>query len=47
MTLTDTLLPDTYVAKWVDYTNKFGFGTTLRNSVRTIVFNDDSLLSTV
>lgn len=47
MALADDFLPDTYVAKWVDYTNKFGFGVMLRNGVRTIVFNDDSLLSTV
>jgi hypothetical protein len=47
LALADTFLPDSYVAKWVDYTNKFGFGMMLRNGVRSIVFNDDSVISTV
>lgn len=47
MVISNNFLPDTYVAKWVDYTNKFGFGVMLRNGVRSIVFNDDSVLSTI
>lgn len=35
------------MAKWVDYTNKFGFGMMLRNGVRCVVFNDDTVCSTV
>ncbi|CAD5212583.1 unnamed protein product [Bursaphelenchus okinawaensis] len=43
----DRQIPQNYVAKWVDYTNKFGFGIMMRNGVRSVVFNDDSLLSTI
>jgi hypothetical protein len=38
-------LPASFVAKWVDYTNKFGFGLTLRDGTRSILFNDHSSLS--
>ncbi len=45
--VTDAPLPETYVAKWVDYTNRYGFGTMLRNGVRSVIFDDDSIISTV
>ncbi|CAD5218014.1 unnamed protein product [Bursaphelenchus xylophilus] len=43
----DRPLPHNYVAKWVDYTNKFGFGIMMRNGVRSVLFNDDSVLTTI
>ncbi|KAI3409855.1 Serine/threonine-protein kinase plk1 [Globodera pallida] len=39
-------LPASFVCKWVDYTNKFGFGVTLRDGVRSVLFNDQSSFST-
>uniref|UniRef100_A0A7E4UME4 Serine/threonine-protein kinase PLK n=1 Tax=Panagrellus redivivus TaxID=6233 RepID=A0A7E4UME4_PANRE len=41
----DGSLPDLYVSKWVDYTNRFGFGCTLKNGVRTALFLDDTAMS--
>ncbi|KAH7701512.1 plk/plk-unclassified protein kinase, partial [Aphelenchoides avenae] len=38
-------LPPSFVAKWVDYTNKFGFGATLKDGTRTMVLTDYSTLS--
>ncbi|KAI6221373.1 Serine/threonine-protein kinase PLK [Aphelenchoides fujianensis] len=43
----DRPLPETFVVKWVDYTNKFGFGAMLKNGVRSVCFNDESILSTI
>ncbi|KAI6192587.1 Polo kinase [Aphelenchoides besseyi] len=46
-------LPDVYVCKWcnsirqVDYSNKFGFAAQLQNGVCSVLFNDDSILSTI
>ncbi|KAI6238975.1 Protein kinase domain-containing protein [Aphelenchoides fujianensis] len=45
--LIDRPLPETFVVKWVDYTNKFGFGAMLKNGVRSVCFNDESILSTI
>ncbi|KAI1714729.1 protein kinase domain-containing protein [Ditylenchus destructor] len=41
----DTELPPSFVIKWVDYTNKFGFGATLKDGTRAILFNDQSTIS--
>lgn len=41
----DTTLPDLYVSKWVDYTNRFGFCCTLKNGIRTALIHDDSAIS--
>lgn len=37
--------PASIIAKWVDYTNKFGFGVSLRDGTRSVLFNDQSTLS--
>ncbi|KAE9551257.1 hypothetical protein FO519_005541 [Halicephalobus sp. NKZ332] len=41
----ENVLPDLFVIKWVDYTNRFGFGCTLKNGIRTALFLDDSAIS--
>lgn len=41
----ENVLPDLFVVKWVDYTNRFGFGCTLKNGIRTALFLDDSAIS--
>lgn len=43
--MAESLLPPSFVGKWVDYTNKFGFGITLCDGTRSILFNDQSSLS--
>lgn len=40
------VLPDSFVVKWVDYTNKFGFAVTLKDGTRAVLYNDKTSLST-
>ncbi|KAL3090403.1 hypothetical protein niasHS_006855 [Heterodera schachtii] len=39
-------LPASSVCKWVDFTNKHGFGVTFHDGTRSLLFNDQSSLST-
>uniref|UniRef100_A0AC34GVH0 Polo kinase n=1 Tax=Panagrolaimus sp. ES5 TaxID=591445 RepID=A0AC34GVH0_9BILA len=41
----ENTLPDLYVSKWVDYSNRYGFCCTLKNGIRTALFLDDSAIS--
>uniref|UniRef100_A0AC34R4P0 Polo kinase n=1 Tax=Panagrolaimus sp. JU765 TaxID=591449 RepID=A0AC34R4P0_9BILA len=41
----DNSIPDLFIVKWVDYTNRYGFGCTLKNGIRTTLFLDDSSVS--
>jgi hypothetical protein len=38
-------IPPSFVVKWVDYTNRFGFSIETSNGTRTVLFNDNSSLS--
>ncbi|CAJ0920114.1 unnamed protein product, partial [Mesorhabditis belari] len=38
-------VPLLYVSKWVDYTNKYGFGCILSDGTVSVHFNDDSLIA--
>ena len=38
--------PDSYVTKWVDYTNKYGFGYLMGSGIMGIIFNDNTKITT-